>query len=363
MTQKNNYTVTEIEMLGIMEGIRHFSPFLSNRRFEVVTDHVSLQYIENMKLQIGRLARWALFLMGYDFEVIFQNGRHNQVADGISRRPYSEVVGDEADREFEDMLMTIDEAAEEPRQERIKGPKTTLIETEYENEQVPSIAAIAEEKNEPTAEITVDMNDVAAEQRLCPDFRDIIKYIEEGVLPAEDDRARKITLTAVQYDIIDGILYHLHQSRKPGMAEINPVHRQLCLPRIYREEIANGHHVDNSHIGFDRLFASVKKKYYWQLMYSQLRELVLGCQDCQQAKKQTKEEKAPMCPLPVVPIVERIHCDLLGPVTKSVDGYQYILLVVDSFSRFPEAFPLKTQKAEEVAKALYSVICRWGAST
>ena len=26
MTQKNNYTFTEIEMLGIMEGIRHFSP-------------------------------------------------------------------------------------------------------------------------------------------------------------------------------------------------------------------------------------------------------------------------------------------------------------------------------------------------
>ena len=110
MTQKNNYTVTEIEKLGIMEGIRHFSPFLSNREFKVVTDHVSLQYIENMKLQTGRLARWALFLMGYDFEVIFQNGRHNQVADGISRRPYSEVVGDEADREFEDMLMTIGEA-------------------------------------------------------------------------------------------------------------------------------------------------------------------------------------------------------------------------------------------------------------
>ena len=147
------------------------------------------------------------------------------------------------------------------------------------------------------------------------------------------------------------------------MAEINPVHRQLCLPRIYREEIANGHHADNSHIGFDRLFASVKQKYYWPLMYSQLRELVLGCQDCQQAKKQTKEKKAPMRPLPVVPIFERIHCDLLGPVTKSVDGYQYILLVVDSFSRFPEAFPLKTQKAEEVAEALYSVICRWGAPT
>ena len=213
--RRTTFTVSEIEMLGIVEGIRHFSPFLSNRRFKVVTDHVSLQYIENMKLQTGRLARWALFLMGYDFEVVFQNGRHNQVADGISRRPYSEVVGDEADKEFEDMLMTIGEAAEEPRQEKIKKSKTTLIEIEYENDQVPIVAAISEENQEATAEIAVDMNDVAAEQKLCPDFRaDIIKYIEEGVLPAEDDRARKIALTADQYDIIDGILYHLHLPRK-----------------------------------------------------------------------------------------------------------------------------------------------------
>ena len=127
------------------------------------------------------------------------------------------------------MLMTIGEAAEEPRQERIKGPKTTLIDIEYEDEQVPSIAAIAEDNSEPMSEITVDMNDVAAEQRLWPDFCDIIKYIEEGVLPAEDDRARKIALTADQYDIIDGILYHLHQPRKPGMAEINPVQPTTCV--------------------------------------------------------------------------------------------------------------------------------------
>ena len=57
----------------------------------------------------------------------------------------------------------------------------------------------------------------------------------------------------------------------------------------------------------------------------------------------------------------RIHIDILGPFPKDSQNYQYVLLVVDSFSRFPEAFSLKTQRAEEVAETLYKVICLWGA--
>ncbi|XP_013405563.1 protein NYNRIN-like [Lingula anatina] len=47
---------------------------------------------------------------------------------------------------------------------------------------------------------------------------------------------------------------------------------------------------------------------------------------------------------------------------KSREGYKYILLLVCSFSAWPEAFPLKTQTAEEVARILYSeIFCRYGA--
>jgi hypothetical protein len=38
------------------------------------------------------------------------------------------------------------------------------------------------------------------------------------------------------------------------------------------------------------------------------------------------------------------------------EGYQYILLVTDSFSHWAEAFPLKTQEAQEIADILYSEI-------
>ena len=42
--------------------------------------------------------------------------------------------------------------------------------------------------------------------------------------------------------------------------------------------------------------------------------------------------------------------------------YKYVLLVVDSYSKWSEAFPLRTQEATEVAAVLFKeVICRYGA--
>ena len=101
-------------------------------------------------------------------------------------------------------------------------------------------------------------------------------------------KREKTALTSEQYEIIDGKLHHFHQPRYPGIEKINPLIEQLCLPQEMRQEIVEGYHTQNCHIGFDRLFATVKQKYYWLKMYSQLRELVLGCQECQQSKKNSK---------------------------------------------------------------------------
>jgi transposase InsO family protein len=54
--------------------------------------------------------------------------------------------------------------------------------------------------------------------------------------------------------------------------------------------------------------------------------------------------------------------DFLGPLETSPEGYKYILPVVDSYSKWPEAFPLKTTDAVEVAWVLYrEIFSRYGA--
>ena len=55
-----------------------------------------------------------------------------------------------------------------------------------------------------------------------------------------------------------------------------------------------------------------------------------------------------------------VGIDLIGPLPKTVDGFQYILTATDYFSKWVEAFPLKTKTAAEVGRHICSIIYTHG---
>ena len=59
--------------------------------------------------------------------------------------------------------------------------------------------------------------------------------------------------------------------------------------------------------------------------------------------------------------LECVHIDILGPFTSSKKGNQYVLVIVDQFTKWLECFPLPRQGAEEVAKCVVDrFISRFG---
>lgn len=52
--------------------------------------------------------------------------------------------------------------------------------------------------------------------------------------------------------------------------------------------------------------------------------------------------------------------DIVGLLVKSSGGHQYILVVCDYATRFPEAFPLRTITAPAVLRALVQLFSRVG---
>ncbi|VDI75598.1 Hypothetical predicted protein [Mytilus galloprovincialis] len=72
-------------------------------------------------------------------------------------------------------------------------------------------------------------------------------------------------------------------------------------------------------------------------------------------------KRAPLQRLPATGVFERIHMDILCNLPQSAGGFNQILLVVCPFSKWCEAFPLKTGGAVETARVLYNeIICRYG---
>ena len=57
-----------------------------------------------------------------------------------------------------------------------------------------------------------------------------------------------------------------------------------------------------------------------------------------------------------------MHIDLVGSLPKTSAGLEHILICVDSFSRWVEAFPLHDQSALSIARVLHDeIFCRFGA--
>jgi transposase InsO family protein len=50
--------------------------------------------------------------------------------------------------------------------------------------------------------------------------------------------------------------------------------------------------------------------------------------------------------------MERVAVDVLGPLPVSENGNKYILIAMDYFTKWPEAYALPNQEAETVVKVL-----------
>lgn len=83
--QEMKLTVTEKECLAVIWGVEKLRHYLEGVHFKVITDHHSLLWLHNLKDPQGRLARWALRLQPYDFQLIHRKGKEHIVPDFLSR--------------------------------------------------------------------------------------------------------------------------------------------------------------------------------------------------------------------------------------------------------------------------------------
>jgi hypothetical protein len=76
----------ERELIGLVQVVRHWCPYLWGRKFVVRTDHFSLKYMLDQRLSTVPQHQWISKLFGFDFKVEYRAGRLNTVADALSRR-------------------------------------------------------------------------------------------------------------------------------------------------------------------------------------------------------------------------------------------------------------------------------------
>ena len=349
-SNEKNFTVTELECLAILEGIKAYHPYLATSEFTVITDHHALVWLHKTKKETGRLSRWAIQLQGYNFKVEHRKGKKNTNADALSRRDYppesDNPKTDDLDHADMFVLNTGNSTENEKSEVSIHG-------TIYSNARVPSHG---DTNSDP------QFSSIAQLQRECPDCRPYIEYKEKNILPENATEAHRIECTSNSFLLDDEVLYRII---KKGGKKADKDSIKIVLPSSMRQEALEAYHDSaggGSHQGVQRTIQALQTKYWMPHMNEFVKSYVDSCDVCQKIKR-SYLPKVPLHPLPIeTECFSRVHMDILGPLPEATDKSKYILLVVDSLSKWPEAFPIPNQEAVTIARTLYrEIFTRYGA--
>jgi len=83
---EKNYPVHEQELLAVVVALKEWRHYLHGKKFHVITDHQSLQYLSTQPHLSPRQIRWSEFLQQFDMQTDYRPGKLNIVADALSRR-------------------------------------------------------------------------------------------------------------------------------------------------------------------------------------------------------------------------------------------------------------------------------------
>ena len=230
--------------------------------------------------------------------------------------------------------------------------------------------------NEPSQQITnlphnddsysLNMDDVIQLERADPDYRDIILYLEDNVLPIDIEQRRIVCMESAMYAINDRALYRVHvREGKGGNAQRTVL--QLAIPKQLIPLILQNMHespVSGGHMGIARTIDKVRERCFFPKMCALITQFVKTCEICCQRKQPVKQTRASITPMPVPdgPWI-RVSTDFLGRLPKCKNtGNVYVLVFIDYLTKAVELVAVPNAKAETVARAVVErVILRHGA--
>jgi len=149
------------------------------------------------------------------------------------------------------------------------------------------------------------------------------------------------------YFVRDGILYRQQEM-------LGHEYEQLVLPAGRRAEVIKlGHEVVGGHLASKKAKERIKLSFTWPTIAKDVQRACETCHLCQKRRRVTVYDRVPINPIPRNEVAfDCLVMDCLGPLFPSQKlEYNYALVLCDSNTRYPFAYPLRSLSAKNVCNA------------
>ena len=121
------------------------------------------------------------------------------------------------------------------------------------------------------------------------------------------------------------------------------------------KQVMRGLHDEVGHQGRDRTLSLVRERFYWDTLHTDVCSYVAKCVRC--IKRKSHHHTATMVPIHVSHPMELIHLDFLK-IEPSKGNYENVLIVIDHYTRYAQAYACKNQTALTTARCLWEQFIR-----
>ena len=381
---ERNYTVTECELLAVVEAVKHFRPYLWGRQFKLVTDHAALKWLHTMKETVSggmssRLTRWTLRLQEYNFDVEHKPGKDHLDADAVSRLVCDpdDTGATHSDPDIIAAILQTRAAVTAAVASALTSGTDPLAAQRDATAAVTAAlfpsAPIAAARREPTgtpSDLTI-VPPTGATAEAAAQLRDAVhaSYLKSSLPGAEGIRAAQLAdpacfrlLTAIASGTIADDQYATSTRRQLPRASVHDgllhhavdiadrPHRLLWIPESLRHDVTHAYHDQACHRGRDHTYQAMRRHVYWPGMFDYVADYVNRCHECSFAKRPNRHQGRSFAPEVGTYPFDCMVCDILdmsshiGPTSR---GSTKLVVFADSLSRWVEAVPISHDPTSE----------------
>ncbi|KAL7842136.1 hypothetical protein SRHO_G00238250 [Serrasalmus rhombeus] len=339
----------KLEFLALKWAItERFRDYLFHApHFTVYSDNNPLIYVTKSAKLNAAGHRWVAELADYRFTLKYRPGPTNRDADFLSRRPrpIEEILQECTEECPREAIVCIGKALEGEKTGEINwiSAVTCNVDALPEEHHLQSIQPLASEDIKTAQNADLVISRVFELKRTS----NHLKYKDKL---AETEAVRVFLREWPHLQIgKDGILRRETATRK-----------QLVVPESLKPIVYKHLHEEMGHLGADRMVALARERFYWPKMRQEMDHYVTQECRCIKRKKPNRVIRTPIQSIEISAPFEMISIDYLH-VDKCKGGEEYILVAVDHFTKYAQAYATKDKSGKTAARKLFDdFIMRFG---